>query len=134
MTAYVDASALLKRYIDEPNSDEAERLLMADSARVTARHTVVEVRRNLARLLDGRALAEARAAFAADLAAFAIIELDAATIEQAAIVAEQTGARTLEALHLGAAQRLGGQTITFVTFDARQAAAARVLGMVAVGA
>lgn len=59
MTLYVDTSALLKRYVEEPDSDRADELLAADPELVTARHTVVEVRRNLSRLLD---LASANAA------------------------------------------------------------------------
>jgi predicted nucleic acid-binding protein len=85
------------------------------------------VRRNLARLLTGTALIESRAAFAEDVASFAIVELDATTCELAATVAEQTGARTLDALHLAAASRLG-TTLGFLTFDARQAQIARSLG------
>ena len=44
-------------------------------------------------------------------------------------IAELTGARTLDALHLAAAQRVGGSAVGFVTFDLRQAQAARILGM-----
>ena len=124
MTTYVDSSALLKRYVEEPESELAEELLASDSELVTGRHTVVEVRRNLARLLSGSALGESRAAFAADLSSLAIVELDASTCELAATIAEQTGARSLDALHLGAARRLG-TALSFVTFDVRQAQIAR---------
>jgi predicted nucleic acid-binding protein len=127
VTTYADSSALLKRYVNEPDSDRADELLAAADVLVTGRHTVVEVRRNLARLLSGTALSASRAAFATDLAAFAIVELDAATCELAATIAEQTGARTLDALHLGAAQRLG-TALTFISFDVRQAQIARSLG------
>lgn len=133
MTLYADSSALLKRYIDEDDSDVAVALLGSDTALVTGRHTVVEVRRNLARLLSGTALTDSRRSFATDLDAFSIIELDAATCELAATLAEQTGVRTLDALHLGAARRLG-TTITFLTFDLRQAQAARGLGFRVAGA
>ncbi|HSH60843.1 MAG TPA: PIN domain-containing protein [Acidimicrobiales bacterium] len=60
--------------------------------------------------------------------AFAVVELDAATCELAATIAEHTGVRTLDALHLGAAQRAGGQALTILTFDVRQAQAALLLG------
>lgn len=133
MTTYVDTSALLKRYIDEPDSDRAEELLAADPDLVTGRHTVVEVRRNLARLLSATGATSARASFSSDLESISIVELDAATCELAATVAEQTGVRTLDALHLGAAQRLG-TGVTFLTFDVRQAHAARSLGLVVAGA
>lgn len=132
MTLYADTSALLKRYVDEEDSEFAVELLGSDPMLVTARHTVVEVRRNLARLLNGTALTESRRAFASDLDVFSIIELDAATCELAAAIAEQTGARTLDALHLGAARRLG-TAITFLTFDVRQRQVAQRLGFRVVG-
>ena len=133
MTLYADSSALLKRYVDEPDSGRAVELLATDDELVTGRHTVVEVRRNLARLLDAAAAAAARASLTDDLAAFSIVELDAATCELAATIAEQSGVRTLDALHLGAARRLG-TSLTFVTFDVRQAQAARALGFAVAGA
>jgi len=132
MTTYVDTSALLKRYIDEPDSDRAAQLLAADPELVTGRHTIVELRRNLSRLLVATDAAAARAAFAEDLAALSIVELDAATCEMAATIAEQIGVRTLDALHLGAARRLG-TALSFLTFDARQAQAARALGFTTAG-
>lgn len=132
MTTYVDTSALLKRYVDEADSDRAVDLLVSDPALVTARLTLVEVRRNLARLLSATDATAARAAFAEDLQALSIIELDAATCELAATIAEQTGVRTLDAMHLGAATRLG-TALTFLTFDVRQAVAARALGFTVIG-
>jgi predicted nucleic acid-binding protein len=132
MTLYADTSALLKRYVEEDDSDLAVELLDSDPTLVTGRHTVVEVRRNLARLLSGTVLTEARQSFATDLGAFSIVELEAATCELAATIAEQTGVRTLDALHLGAARRLG-TAITFLTFDLRQGQAARGLGFRVVG-
>lgn len=133
MTLYVDTSALLKRYVDEADSERAEELLAADADLVTGRHTIVEARRNLSLLLDGDALADARRTFAADIGAFALVELDAHTCELSATIAEQTGVRTLGALHLGAAQRVGGSAISFLTFDLRQAQAARTLGFPVLG-
>jgi predicted nucleic acid-binding protein len=129
MSLYVDSSALLKRYVDEPDSATADAILASDTSLLTARHTVVEVRRNLARLLDGRDATAARAAFIEDLGAFGIVELDEVTCGTAADIAELTGVRTLDALHLAAAQRVGGSAVGFVTFDVRQAQAARALGM-----
>lgn len=134
MSLYVDSSAFLKRYVDEADSPVADALLQADPTLLTARHTIVEVRRNLARLLSGRSLAAARAAFAEDLPSVAIIELDEATCEQAASIAETTGVRTLDALHLAAAHRVSEPGVGFLTFDLRQAQAARALGLTVVSA
>jgi predicted nucleic acid-binding protein len=134
MSLYVDSSALLKRYVVEADSEAADELLASDPSLLTARHTVVEVRRNLARLLGERDAGEARAAFMRDLEAFSLVELDAETCEMGAAVAELTGVRTLDALHLAAAQRAGGASMPFLTFDLRQAQAARTLGFVVLGA
>ena len=133
MSLYVDSSALLKRYVDEPDSDVADSLLRSDSSLLTARHTIVEVRRNLTRLVAGRELASARSAFARDLEVLSIIELDEVTCDGAAQIAEVTGVRTRDALHLAAAQRIGGPAVPFLTFDVRQAQAARALGLTVVG-
>lgn len=134
MSLYVDSSALLKRYVDEPDSAAAAALLESDPDLITGRHTVVEVRRNLARLLRPAELARVKRSFATDLESFGIVELDQATCELAATIAETTGARSLDAMHLSAAQRVGGSAIGFLTFDLRQAQAARALGFSVVGA
>ncbi len=133
MTLYADTSALLKRYVDEPDSDRTVELLVSDPVLVTGRHTIVELRRNLACLLSASHATSARAAFAEDVASLSIVELDQDTCKLAATIAEQTGVRTLDALHLGAARRLG-TTLTFLTFDVRQAQAARSLGFSVAGA
>lgn len=133
MTLYVDSSALLKRYVEESDSERAIELLGSDPELITARHSAVEIRRNLARLLTPAAATAARSYLVTDLESFAIVELDASTCELAATIAEQSGVRTLDALHLGAARRLG-TTLTFVTFDVRQAQAARSLGFAVAGA
>jgi predicted nucleic acid-binding protein len=134
VTLYVDSSALLKRYVDEPDSDACEAILQSDSSLVTGRHTVVEVRRNLGRLLAGSDLAGAKDAFAQDLQSLSLVELDAETCEAAAAIAEITGVRTLDALHLAGAQRIGGTALPFLTYDVRQAQAARSLGFTVLGA
>jgi predicted nucleic acid-binding protein len=132
VSAYVDASALLKRYVEEADSADAEALLRSDPELLTARHTIVEVRRYLARLLSGRDLVLARAAFTDDLRSISIIELDDVTCESAATIAETIGVRSLDALHLAAAQRISGPGVGFLTFDLRQAQAARALGLAVV--
>ncbi|MEX0869147.1 MAG: type II toxin-antitoxin system VapC family toxin [Nitriliruptoraceae bacterium] len=127
MTLYVDTSALLKLYVDEPESAACEAFLDDDGDWVTAAHTLVEMRRNLARLLSGDALEDALVQFRLDWDGLRVIELDLAVCEAAAEVAERTGARSLDALHLAAAVAAGGPTM--VTYDARLAAAASVLGL-----
>ena len=132
MTLYVDSSALLKRYVDEHDSGAAVGLMATDPVLVTSRLTEVEVRRNLARLLDGAALAGTRRRLSTDLDAFALVSLDAVTCNEAARIAEQTLCRSLDALHLAAALRAGRAT-TVLTFDVRQAQVARAVGLSVVG-
>jgi predicted nucleic acid-binding protein len=133
MTLYVDSSALLKRYVEERDSEVAERWMASDEVLVTSRLTEVEVRRNLARLLDGVASLSARRQLEADLDAFALVALDATTCREAARIAESTGCRSLDALHLASALRAGPAT-TLLTFDLRQEQVARDLGLRVVGA
>ena len=133
MSLYVDSSALLKRYVDEPDSHACDSILRSDPALVTGRHTVVEVRRNLAQLVPQGELGDVKASFARDFAAISLVELDPATCEAAAAIAEVTGVRTLDALHLAAANRAGGTALPFLTYDVRQAQAARSLGFTVLG-
>lgn len=100
---------------------------------VTSRITEIDVRRNLARLLDGDSWTTTRGQFAIDLDAFALIGLDATTCNEAAAIAERTQCRSMDALHLGSAVRAGAST-TVLTFDVRQAQAARAIGLTAIGA
>ena len=55
MVLYVDSSALLKRYIAEHDSDVADSFMASDPVLATSRVAEVEVRRNLARLLNDEA-------------------------------------------------------------------------------
>jgi predicted nucleic acid-binding protein len=134
MSLYVDSSALLKLYFDEPDSALAEALLTADPTWVTARHTFVEVRRSLARALGGRELGLARDQFDADWASTNVVEITEEVCRLAGEIAEVTGARTLDALHLAAARVAGGGALAMATFDLRQAQVARSLGCTVLGA
>ena len=53
---YVDASALLKTHLDEPDRHEALSILNSDADWASGRHTLVEVRRNLVRSVEPSAL------------------------------------------------------------------------------
>jgi hypothetical protein len=129
---YVDASALVKRYVAESNSAAAVRHLLSDPAWVTGRHTYVEVRRTLALRLDPADRGAAVDAFESDWKRTTIVSLDESTCRLAAALAETTRVRTLDALHLAAASRTARSA--FLTFDLRLAAAARALGFEVVGA
>jgi predicted nucleic acid-binding protein len=128
MSLYVDTSALLKRYVLEDDSDDCERILLSDPEWVTARHTWVEMLRNLTKLLRGSERSRLKSAFRSDWDRMHVVELDAKTCERAGELAETLQVRSLDALHLAAAERAGAAGLTFVTYDLRQAQAARSLG------
>lgn len=129
MTAYVDSSALLKLYLDEPETPVAFTVMHQYEIWTTARHTLIEVRCNLVRVLAGDDLVRARDAFAEDWERITVVELEHAVCEVAASLAEQTGVRTLDALHLGAAEMAGADDgLPMITFDRRVQDVARSLG------
>lgn len=133
MTLFIDSSALLKRYIEEEDSDRYDEILNSDPNWVMARHARIEVRRVFAMRLEPGDVAEARVRFDEDWHRSQVVELDSETCDLAAGLAETTQARTLDALHLAAAQRVGGGALPFVTADLRQAQVARSLGWVVLG-
>lgn len=134
MSVYVDSSALLKIYLDEPETDVAE-VMLTGKRWVTGRHTLVEVRRNLQRVLDAGELDRARRRFTDDWGEIDAVDLGEAASELAAELAERTGARSLDALHLGAAAIAGAADgLPIVTFDRQLSDAARSLGWTVLGA
>ena len=123
---YIDASALFKLYVIEPDSELVAQLLDADAASATSALTVVELRRNLARRLAAANLAAARRELARDWRLLDIVEVDDAVCRRAAEIGEETLVRTLDAIHLSSAERTGGPLLTF---DLHQVAAARAIGV-----
>jgi predicted nucleic acid-binding protein len=134
VTSYVDTSALLKRYVEESDSDHATYLLNADPVLVTSWVTLVEARRNLARLLNGAPLRSAQRQLTSDFEAFALVSCEESVASLAAEIGETLGVRSLDAIHLATAKRLQIPDLSFVTFDLRQAQAARSLGLQVLGA
>lgn len=134
MTIYVDSSALVKRYVAESDSDAAETILLADTDWVTGRHTFIEISLAIHRRLGDAERQHAAAAFDSDWQRTFIVALDEVVCRRAAELGIATGCRSLDALHLAAAERAGGRSMAIVTFDARLGMAARSLGFPVVGA
>jgi len=133
VSLYADSSALLKVYLKEPETEACKNLLADDPIVFTARHTLVEVRRILTLALKGKALDEARRQFRLAWEGFHKVELDETLCLSAAAVAENTALRTLDALHLAAAERVRDEATKFLTYDGRQAEAARSLEWIVLG-
>jgi predicted nucleic acid-binding protein len=134
MTTYIDSSALLKRYVSEPDSEFAISLIDADEVLATSWLTVVEVRRALSQLLHVNELASALQVVHDDIERMALVLPDATTRLAAAEIASALNVRSLDAVHLACAQRLRIPSLRFVTFDVRQAVAGRALGFAVLGA
>jgi len=129
VTLYIESSAMLAVLMKEPTAADVRTVLDGDRLWLSARHTLVEVRRNIARSLEPDDASAARVEFAAYWGRTQVIELDADTGDLAADLAERTGVRTPDALHLAAAQRGGGSGIVMLTLDRRLWDAARSIGM-----
>lgn len=133
MTTYVDSSALTKLYVDEADSVLASDLVNVDPVLVTSVLSIVEVRRALSRHFSGITLVRARELFETDIDGMALVNPTEATWRYAADIAEELGVRSLDALHLAVAKRLEVPSLRFVTFDIKQAQAARLLGLTVAG-
>lgn len=131
---FLDASALVKRYVREEHSARVRRLI-ADSPIAISRLSEVEVPSALARLvrerrLTPRAAARVRGAFVADLHAWHIVEVTPAVT---ALVRDQLTRHDLragEAIQLASAiwLRHGLEVSRLLAFDTRLATAAGAEG------
>lgn len=133
MTLYVDSSVLLAGYLGEDLAGRSAEITASDPVLVTSWLTTVEVRRTLSRAIDGATPTTISNRVSEDFDAMALIGADAALWADAAVVAEVTGARSLDAVHIAAARSINVPSLVFATFDLRQAQAARSLGMTVIG-
>lgn len=129
MTLYVDSSAFAKRYLDEPDRMYYIDAMNSDDRLLTARHTLVETGRIIGNTFDGADRETVLQAFNADWLSFAVAELDVETCARALEIAFETGARTLDALHLAAAWRGGGSDLKLLSADQKQCDAALKIGI-----
>jgi predicted nucleic acid-binding protein len=133
---YLDSSALIKLYIDEPGREEVKTAVRG--APVVATHVVAyaELRAALGRLnREGRLrdgpLERVKAAFEDDWKAMALVAAEEPIVRRAGELAEGLGLRGFDAVHLAAAESLAihGRTgVLFACFDGRLARAAATLG------
>lgn len=109
-------------------------MLDAEPHWVTCRHSFVEVHRALTHSLPEKFRPRAVASFRIEWRRFQVVEIDEETCERASELVTTLGVKTLDALHLAAAHRVGGGALPFLTYDLRQAQAARSLGWTVLGA
>ena len=120
---YLDSSALVKLVVHEPESAALVASLRRRAERVSCALARVEVVRAV-RAHGPSAVARARRL----LDWISLIHLDDALIDAAAEL-QGDALRTLDAIHLAAAQALGDGLTELITYDRRMAAAARDLSL-----
>jgi predicted nucleic acid-binding protein len=122
--AYLDASALVKLAVHEVETPALERAVRDRDALFTSTVGVVELQRALGRTGQASAMRQAdavlEAVFLADLTP--AIRSPAGRLAPASL-------RTLDAIHVATAVSLSLPALDFITYDERQAAAARAHGL-----
>lgn len=124
----LDTSALVKRYVDEEGTAEVVRRMEADETWCASSLCRTETHVTLCRLgFEPEVERTLLRALHEDWEHFLVVPLDDICLSRAAEIGCEQRVRTLDALHLAAADRLPA-AFTFVTFDSRQGDAARALG------
>jgi len=121
--AYVDSSALVKLVVREPESAALRAFLRRRTARASCALARVEVLRAV-RHHGPAAIARAHQV----VERLELMRLDDGLLDDAARLPIEP-LRSLDAIHLAAAQRLGHDLSVLVSYDERMLAAARRLGI-----
>jgi predicted nucleic acid-binding protein len=122
--AYLDASALVKLAVHEPETPALEHAVLDRDALFTSEVGAIELRRALARTGKPAAVDQAEAV----LDAVFLADLTPAVRRQAGRL-EPASLRTLDAIHIATAASLSLPDLDFITYDDRQANAARAHGL-----
>lgn len=126
---YLDASALVKRYVAEEGSEALIGAMGEADGWAICRVGYVETAQAI-RLAAGKgAVKRAVKRFLADWPSFEVVEVDASLAEQAAELTFANELRSLDALHLAAALLLDFQELTLATWDVRLHRAAQRQGL-----
>ena len=134
--AYFDTSVLVKRYVKEQGSAAARRLLqryrfLSSAVAPVEVVSILSRRRTLGELTQ-RDFVAIRSRLRKDRSYWELVEVSESVLNQAEELAQKTGLRTLNALHLASVltfQAASGLTIPFITADVRQRKAAETLAI-----
>lgn len=129
MTLFVDTSALVQRYVDEPGRRlVVETMASDDGAWVASALARTEVMVALHQLAAGpRQHARLWSSFRDDWDAFAVVPVDDRCLGRAVELGSSFSMRIVDAIHLAAADRLP-RPARYLTFDRHQIPAAAALG------
>jgi uncharacterized protein len=128
MTLFVDPSALVQRYVDEPDRALVVDAMADDPAWVASALARTEVMVALHQLAAGpRQQARLWSAFRDDWDAFAVVPVDDRCLGRAVELGSSFSMRIVDAVHLAAADRLP-RPARYLTLDRHQIPAAAALG------
>jgi uncharacterized protein len=120
---YLDSSALVKLVVAEPESSALRRELRGEPDRASCTLARVEVVRAV-RPHGAAAVTRARRL----LRRIDLVQLDDELLDAAAML-DGGVLRSLDAIHLAAAQTLGDDLDAVITYDERMTTAARLIGL-----
>ncbi|HVF32648.1 MAG TPA: type II toxin-antitoxin system VapC family toxin [Acidimicrobiales bacterium] len=129
MTVFVDTSALVQRYVDEPGRRLVlDTMAEEDGAWVASALARTEVMITLHQLAAGpRQQARLWSSFRDDWDAFAVVPVDDRCLGRAVELGSSFSMRIVDAIHLAAADRIP-RPARYLTFDRHQIPAATALG------
>jgi predicted nucleic acid-binding protein len=125
LNLYLDASALVKRYVDEVGSEEIVAAMNLADTWAMCRIGFVETVGAVAREGEPEDVARVKR----DWTGFHVIELDRTLADRAATLVVDHRLRALDAIHLAAALGLSAEDRTVATWDLRLHRAARAHGL-----
>ncbi|HEU5204905.1 MAG TPA: type II toxin-antitoxin system VapC family toxin [Candidatus Limnocylindrales bacterium] len=130
---FLDTSALVKRYVAEDGTDLVLARMRDDPEWVALALARTEAEITLCRLGFPMDEGDVWQRLRADWERCHVVPVDPACLERATEIGCEFEVRTLDALHLAAADRLP-RPLVMLTFDQRQADAARSMDFVVEGA
>ncbi|MDP3722435.1 MAG: type II toxin-antitoxin system VapC family toxin [Candidatus Omnitrophota bacterium] len=136
MTAYLDTSALVKLYVDEPGAADTRRLVTHATHVATSRLSYVEARAAFARRYREGALSKHRygemvRVLDHEWETYVRLEVAEPIIKLAGELTERRALRAYDAVHLASALAMRQETrVEFVAADERLVAAALSEGLV----
>jgi predicted nucleic acid-binding protein len=126
--AYADASALVKRYLAEQGSALVRGWLASPEQIVCCRPGFTEIWRAIG-LSGVPDAARLQLDFEVDWADIEVVEVTDPVVRAAGVLAVRHGLRTLDALHLAAAELFAGSDLRVLTWDRRLWRAANARGL-----
>jgi hypothetical protein len=129
VTVALDTSALVRRYLRDPGRDLVNGALAADPVWAASALARAEAQLALHRLaLHPGQARELWSRLRDDWEAFVVVPVDDRALARAVELGATYGLRTVDAVHLAAADRLP-RPVRWVTFDRHQIPAAAALGL-----